>query len=168
MRVFIIAGLIFLASIIAIVCTVNFLIFPLKYRDEIRAAAREYEIDPSLVAAVVRVESNFRPRAVSPKGAVGLMQIMPATAEYIAGKMGLTKYDLNKPADNIKIGTFYLRYLFNRFGDTRTVLFAYNAGEGNVAKWIGSGAVLTTCPFPETNSYAEKVLDSKNFYANRI
>jgi soluble lytic murein transglycosylase len=168
MRGFILSVIVFAVTIIAIFSAINFFAFPIKFRREIRAAAREFHLNASLVAAVIKVESNFRPDATSRSGARGLMQIMPATADYIAEKMPLDAFDLAAPGENIRMGAFYLRYLFDKFGDTRTVLIAYNAGEGNVVRWLDGGKKLKKCPFAETNAYVEKVLNAQNYYALRI
>jgi len=110
-------------------------------------AARRHSLDPALVAAVVAVESGFRPDAVSPKGAQGLMQLMPATARYLGVKDSLD------PVDNLDGGTRYLRGLLTRYnGDVNRALAAYNAGEGAVARHGG------VPPYPETLAYVRKVL----------
>lgn len=169
----------FFAAIAIIFSAINFFAYPLEYKAEIRTACAEHDVDTALVAAVIRAESRFRPNAVSHKGAVGLMQIMPATAEYIynspsfrrggiaIGDDGVVLID---PKTNIAMGVFYLKYLLEKFGDVRTALMAYNAGEGNVAKWLQEAGTdkLECTPFQETNKYVEKVLNGKNFYKYRI
>jgi soluble lytic murein transglycosylase len=143
--------------------------FPLKYRAEIYEFGTEYAVDAALLAGVIRVESGFDPGAVSGAGAVGLMQIMPMTAEYVYELMGREgEIDLLNPRVNIEIGAYYLAYLFKKFGDTRTVLAAYNAGEGNVSKWAGNASTVKSTPFKETNEYIERVLNAANVYKRRI
>jgi len=111
-------------------------------------AARRHSIDPELVRAVIAVESGFRPDAVSPKGAQGLMQLMPATAKSLGVK------DSFDPADNVEGGTRHLRALIERYnGDVKRALAAYNAGEGAVARHGG------VPPYPETVAYVRKVLE---------
>jgi hypothetical protein len=111
------------------------------------AAARRHSLDPDLVQAVVAVESGFRPDAVSPKGAQGLMQLMPYTARALGVK------DSFDPAANLDGGTRYLRALLERYGgDVTRALAAYNAGEGAVARHGG------VPPYPETMAYVRKVL----------
>ena len=111
-------------------------------------AARRHSLDPALVAAVVAVESGFRADAVSPKGAQGLMQLMPATARSLGVKDSLD------PADNLDGGTRHLRGLIERYnGDVKRALAAYNAGEGAVARHGG------VPPYPETVAYVRKVLE---------
>jgi len=112
------------------------------------AAARRHSLDPDLVQAVVAVESGFRPDAVSPKGAQGLMQLMPYTARALGVK------DSFDPAANLEGGTRYLRALIARYnGDVTRALAAYNAGEGAVARHGG------VPPYPETLAYVRKVLE---------
>ena len=127
--------------------------------------AAEYGLDPYLVAAVIYVESGWQTEAESPKGALGLMQLMPATAEWIAGRLG-EEYDpaaICEPEVNIRYGCWYLRFLFDRFPVTATALAAYNAGHNRVAAWLSSeeyspdGSVLTSIPYPETEQYVGKV-----------
>lgn len=115
----------------------------------IDAAARRYKIPAPLVRAVMHAESNFDPRALSPKGASGLMQLMPATAEEMYVK------DIFDVRDNIEGGTRYLRYLANEFnGDMVKMIAAYNAGPHAVRKYGGN-----IPPFEETQAYVRKVLD---------
>jgi soluble lytic murein transglycosylase-like protein len=117
------------------------------YGGLILAAAREHHLDPALISAVIRVESNFSPRAVSPKGACGLMQLMPSTAR----KLGVTRpFD---PGQNIRGGAAYLSMLAERFGETEVelILAAYNAGERAVESFGGIP------PYRETREYVRKV-----------
>lgn len=121
---------------------------PARWVVLVEAAAAAHRLDPALVAAVIRVESNWRPRAVSPKGARGLMQLMPATAR----RLGVTKaFD---PSQNVKGGALYLSRLAERFGENEVekVLAAYNAGEEAVESYDGMP------PYRETREYVRKVL----------
>lgn len=103
------------------------------YRSEVAAAARRYAIPPALLLAIIHAESNFDPHAVSHKGAVGLMQLMPSTARWMAP--GVSKQQLFSPALNIELGARYLRYLANRYGgDAEKILIAWNAGPGRLDK----------------------------------
>ncbi|HUP47206.1 MAG TPA: lytic transglycosylase domain-containing protein, partial [Thermoanaerobaculia bacterium] len=126
------------------------------YGSIIYREARRNNLPPELVAAVVQSESDFRPRLISHKNARGLMQIIPSTGRFMGAR------DLFNPAENIAAGTKYLRYLFNRFGDQRMVLAAYNAGEGNVEKFGGIP------PFPETIDYLRKVNSRTHQYRQRV
>lgn len=144
------------------------LMYPIKYREEIEAASLNSGVDPLLVAAVIRVESNYRPELESPKGAIGMMQVMPDTAQWITERDGIRPYkleDLKKTAVNIKIGTSYLNYLHQQFQyDTVKAIASYNAGPGNVNKWLGNeiwdGRLETVedIPFWETRKYVTKVM----------
>jgi soluble lytic murein transglycosylase-like protein len=119
-----------------------------SYEEHIKSAAEKYGLAPPLLKAVMAVESNFNPVAVSDKGATGLMQLMPATARdmYVA--------DIFDPAQNIEGGARYLRVLQDRFGgDLEKVLAAYNAGPERVVRHGGS-----IPPIPETQAYVRKVL----------
>lgn len=168
MRVVFLSIIAIFSVIVIVFCAVTFFAFPLRYKAEIRKYALACEVDPVLVASVIRAESKFKPDAISKKGAMGLMQVMPATAEYVAKMHDIDEYDLANPCDNIRIGTLYLKYLLDKFGDTRTAVMAYNAGEGNVARWLNGAERLTTTPFRETNRYVEKVMNAMNYYKYRI
>ena len=118
-----------------------------KYRDEIDDAARDYNVSPSLIMAVITVESCFRSSVRSSQGAAGLMQLMPGTAKRFGTK---NRYN---PQQNIKAGTRYLKFLLTRFnGDVKLTAAAYNAGEGSVDKYNGIP------PYKETQTYVVKVL----------
>ena len=148
---------------------------PLRHEDIIRQQAREKGLDPALVAAVIYAESHFRDGQTSPAGALGLMQITPETARYIARKSGGTAFvvgDLATPQVNIAYGTYYLRYLLRRYeGNEAFALAAYNAGEGNVDRWIASarahdrGLTIDAIPYAETRAYVTRVRDAKRDYA---
>ncbi|HET6509239.1 MAG TPA: lytic transglycosylase domain-containing protein [Baekduia sp.] len=147
---------------------------PLRHEDIIRQQARDKGLDPALIAGVIYAESHFIDGRTSSAGAEGLMQLTPATAHYIAQKSGGTAFrtsDLGTPQVNISYGAFYLRYLMRRYGnDVPLVLAAYNAGEGNVDKWIASARAkgkdldIDAIPFGETRSYVTKVLDARKQY----
>jgi len=136
-------------------------LYPLEYKEEIAQYSRVYELDPYLVCAMIKAESSFRPAAVSPDGAVGLMQVLPSTGEWVAGKLGLENYSeeiLTDPSVNIRIGCWYLHYLDGLFdGNTDHMIAAYNAGQNNVLKWIDEDPDLENIPFPETENYLDKV-----------
>lgn len=125
-----------------------------SYDALINKFSKRFAIDPVLVKAVIHVESAFRPNAISPKGAQGLMQIMPATAERFGAR------NVMLPEQNIFVGVKYLRWLLNYFGGQEILaLAAYNAGEGAVDKYNGIP------PYKETRNYVRKVQKAKRAYA---
>ena len=140
--------------------------FPRMYLDSLERYAKEYQMDPLLVLSIIKTESNFDARAVSQRGARGLMQIMDPTARWISGKMNMSNYTpdlLYDPDYNIKMGVWYLRWLYDKYHDIDLVIVAYNGGVGNVDKWLADknysddGKSLTKIPFEETSSYLLKV-----------
>jgi soluble lytic murein transglycosylase len=147
---------------------------PLRHEDVIRQQADDKNLDASLIAGIIYVESRFRDQT-SHAGAKGLMQLMPATADYIARKSGGTRFvqgDLADPQINISYGSWYLRYLLQRYhGNVALALAAYNAGEGKVDEWWRDAAdrgerfvVAKHIPFPETRAYVTKVLKARKAY----
>lgn len=139
-------------------------LFPFPYRQNILNDARRQGINPLLVISVMRKESTFNPKIDSRVGAVGLMQIVPPTAEWVAEQINLTDYDLTKPEDNIKIGTWYLTHNHHRYEQNSLFAIAsYNAGTGNVNQWLNqynikdSDNFVAQIPFPETQDYVEGV-----------
>jgi soluble lytic murein transglycosylase len=152
------------------------LFYPLPYGDIVAREAAVYHLDPLLVAAIIKAESNFRSDAVSIKGARGLMQIMPDTGQWIASQIGVDNYRvemLTQPAINIKFGCWYIANLYKEFnGDQVIVLAAYNGGRGNVRQWIaakrwpGTQASLEQIPYGETKDYVARVLINHKRYRN--
>ena len=143
--------------------------YPLKYEDLVRKYSSEYVISEDFVLGVIWTESRFREDARSGAGAIGLMQIMPSTGEWIAGKVGIegfTEEMLYDPETNIRLGCWYLSYLSKKFeGDEIKIMAGYNAGPGNVDKWTENGALdLEDIAFPETRKYVERVDDAKKIY----
>jgi soluble lytic murein transglycosylase len=155
---------------------VDELVLPLKHEDVIRQQARDKDLDPALIAAVIYQESKFKDET-SHAGARGLMQITPETADFIATKSGgirFTQRDLATPQINIAYGSWYLRYLLTRYGGrVPLAVAAYNAGLGNVDKWIArSGGPerfdpRADIPFPETKHYVIGVIERRRDYARR-
>ncbi len=156
--------------------TVNEFSLPLTNAGVIRQQAAEKHLDPALVAAVIYAETKFDPRS-SAAGALGLMQVMPQTAEFLAHRSGATSFtiaDLGTPAVNIAYGSYYLRYLLNEYhGNVTLALAAYNGGESNVDDWIAAersqGRALTVAeiPFPETREYVGRVLSAERKYRQK-
>ncbi len=147
--------------------------YPFGWRSEVTTAAQRVGLDPFLVAALVREESSYNPRALSPVGARGLMQLMPATARPMAEHRGLAFAGgelLDDPGANIEIGTAFLAGLLREFKDPRLALAAYNAGPGRVRQWWQARrtsdieAFVEQIPFDETRQYVKRVMFSWEEY----
>jgi soluble lytic murein transglycosylase len=146
---------------------------PLRHEDIIRQQAKAKHLDPALIAAVIFAETKFRPRTSS-AGAQGLMQITPETARFIAHRSGGAAFrmsDLSDSQINIQYGTYYLRYMLERYGGNTTLaLAAYNAGQGNVDKWLARASkraeqfTVDDIPFPETRAYVQRVQQARKDY----
>src|SRR5215204_4613241 len=152
-------------------------VLPLRHEDIIRQQAADKGLDPALIAGVIYTESRFRDQT-SHAGAKGLMQLLPSTADDIARKSGGTAFvqgDLADPQVNISYGTYYLRYLLQRYGgNTVLAIAAYNAGEGRVDQWVFDARHrgedfdhARHIPFPETRHYVEQVLEMRGRYRER-
>lgn len=138
--------------------------YPLDYEQIVRGHARNYDLDPALVAAVIYQESKFKADAKSHQGAIGLMQLLPDTAKGIALHTGGTAFrveDLYNPEINVRYGAWYLRHLLRKYGDERSALAAYNAGQATVDRWRREG---TGIEYPETRAYVSRVEDLKEIY----
>lgn len=150
-------------------------LYPIAYRDSINEYSREYNLDPFLVASIINVESNYDKNATSSKNAKGLMQIGESTGLWASEVLGINNYYpemLYVPEVNIRIGTWYLNQLNKEFNNNQDlVLAAYNAGSGNVNKWLLDGEYsndkenLHTIPFKETANYLKKVNLSHQVYS---
>lgn len=174
---FIVAIIVFL--ILGVLLAQNFR-YPLKFKEEIVDASQEFGIDKEIVASIINAESGFDEKAVSKKGAIGLMQIMPKTAEWVVSTNSSFEKDLFcetslfEPSNNIKIGTCYFSYLLKKFENLNSALCAYNAGEGTVLAWLKSkefstdGKTLFEIPFPETKKYVEKVNENIKIYKKKF
>ena len=184
-----VAGLIVLAAVgvgVALIIeplgnAVREVTLPLRHDDIIRQQAREEDLDPALIAAIIYEESRFRPRT-SPAGVEGLMQITPPTADHIAQRSGATRFrltDLGDPQINISYGSFYLCELIDRYGGNEELaIAAYNAGGTNVDEWIAEAGgaeefdAADDIPFPETREYVRRVgvrqEQYREFYADDL
>lgn len=154
------------------VCSFN-LMFPLRYKSYIKEYSKAENLNATMVASLIKTESNFNKNAVSKKGAIGLMQILPATGKWICETYFDFEFDesmLYEPETNIKIGAKYLSYLFTKFDDEVAVLACYNAGEGVVKNWVGENKTLkkTQIQFEETQKYVQKVQNCKKIYKIRF
>ncbi|HHU32098.1 MAG: lytic transglycosylase domain-containing protein [Zhaonellaceae bacterium] len=172
-RFTLIISIIFLSFLIIIIPWFWRIFYPYPYRESILSHANEFSLPPNLVVAVARVESKFRPNAVSPRGAKGIMQLMPETAQWIASQMNIDyKEDrLFDPDYNIRLGCWYLAYLLHDFqGSLPAALAAYNSGKSRVKQWIsnkiwdGSLDTLSQIPYKETRDFVERVVHDLKMY----
>ena len=139
--------------------------YPVNYLEEIQKYSNEYGVDPKVVLAIMRIESNFKTDATSKVNAKGLMQVLPDTAKHVAKLLNIdvNSIDLNDAETNIKIGTYYIKYLMQNFSNMDTVYAAYNGGIGNVNTWLkdskysSDGVSLYNIPSSETKHYVNKV-----------
>ncbi len=141
--------------------------YPTAYTAQIRESAEEFSLDPYFVISIMRCESSFDPEAVSYRGAIGLMQIMPDTGEWIAHKLNIddtySESLLYEPRVNIRFGCWYLRFLADRFdNDRKKIVSAYNAGHRAVENWLenpaySAGGELVTIPYESTATYYTRV-----------
>ena len=147
--------------------------YPLEYTDLVNKAAKDYNLQPALIYGVIHTESRFDPDAGSSVGALGLMQIMPETFDWLQEKRGETgKYtteDLYTPSVNIDYGSYLLRYFLDYYGNEKCAVAAYNAGF-EVSNWLEDpncspdGMTLDVIPYPETSEYVVKVENAKQKY----
>jgi soluble lytic murein transglycosylase len=138
--------------------------YPLSYAPIVRGHARNYHLNPALLAAVIYQESKFRADSRSSSGAIGLMQLLPDTAKGIAVHTGGSRFrvaDLYDPELNVRYGSWYLRHLLEKYGDEETALAAYNAGQSNVDSWRARGVEIQ---FAETRHYVRRVEELKEIY----
>ena len=138
--------------------------YPLRYEQIVRGHARNYRLDPALLAGVIYQESKFRADAKSSSGAIGLMQLRPETAKGIAIRTGGSRFqtsDLYNPEINVRYGSWYLRHLLDKYGDEKLALAAYNAGQRNVDTWRAEGKGIQ---FSETRAYVDRVEKLKEIY----
>lgn len=160
---------------LAVGLTVNYVeknyIYPLGYKQIVIECSDYYGLDRGLVFSVIKTESNFKSNAESQAGAIGLMQITPKTADYIAEMLKISDYDLLDAYTNVWFGCYYLKYLLNKFNMLNVALCAYNAGEGNVALWLNNQDYstdkinLSVIPFKETKEYVAKILKTYKKYS---
>lgn len=167
------SGMFIILIIFFIGCFEGFF-YPIKYEEIIKKNSEKNNISAPLIASIINVESGYRASCVSGKGAIGLMQIMPETAEWVCGKIG-EEYDEKKLYEaeyNIQLGSYYLGYLYRYFGDENLTICAYNAGMGNVSKWMKDETFfrdgkLIKIPFEETRNYLKKVTRNMKHYKNK-
>lgn len=140
------------------------IIYPRKYSVYVEKYSEEYNLDANLVYSIIKAESKFDEKAMSRRGAKGLMQIADVTANWAIDELKLSDdIDIYNPEINIRIGCWYLNTLYKEFGKTELVIAAYNGGSGNVKKWLNNneyskdGENLHIIPFSETDRYTIKV-----------
>ncbi len=152
------------------------LLYPLKHTALIDKYAKEYDVDSYIIASIINAESSFNKKAVSKAGAVGLMQVLPQTAKWICKQNG-EEYSLEKLKDanfNIRVGTYYLKYLITKFKNLDVAICAYNAGEGVVGEWLKNedysddNKTLKTIPYLETRNYLKAVKSGLLVYKFRL
>ncbi|HWS82355.1 MAG TPA: lytic transglycosylase domain-containing protein, partial [Rubrobacter sp.] len=142
------------------------IMYPLRYESAIRQASEENDLDPTFVAGVIYTESRFKPDAESHRGAYGLMQLLPESARFIQRQSGI-EGDYRDPEVNIRLGTWFLGYLEDRYkGEERLMLAAYNSGEGNVDAWVSDEGfdIANDIPFKETRDYVDRALEAQRTY----
>lgn len=156
------------------------LVRTVKYSDTITKYSKKYNVDPIIITAIIKTESNFNPKAVSNKNAMGLMQILPDTGKWICEKMNIEFKEemLFNPDDNIKLGAYYIKYLMDVFENDDLAYAAYNGGITNVKTWLKEGVItreketLKNIPFTETRNYVVKINDYidkyKAFYSDGL
>lgn len=150
------------------------IVCPIKYEQIVSKASEEYGVSKELIYAVINIESGFAEKDVSKAGAKGLMQMTDDTFEWLQTKRGLKNkmqvYSLFSPEISIDYGTYFLALLMDKYENEQTALAAYNAGMGNVDKWLldkshsSDGKTLDYIPFKETEKYVSKVAKCKEIY----
>ena len=150
-------------------------LYPKEYSEYVEKYAKEYEIDPLWIYSIVKAESNYKINAKSKSNAIGLMQIMLSTAKEIGSEINfeedITEEKLYEPETNIQIGTAYFKILLEKYNNTNLALIAYNAGMGNLDKWLEQGIIdpqgenLENIPYAETKNYVKKILQNYKVYS---
>lgn len=149
-------------------------IYPTTYAEYVEKYAKQNNMDKYMIYAIIKAESNFKPDVKSKSNAIGLMQLLEATAierSNVIDEQNITEEDLYEPETNIKLGTSYYAYLLKRYKDNHVLaLTAYNAGMGNVDSWIKDGVIrqdgsdIENIPYRETNNYVRKILRDYKMY----
>ena len=147
-------------------------IYRKEYTEYVVKYSEQYGVEENLIYALIKAESNYDTNANSPKGAQGLMQLLPTTANEIAESLGLeiTEEAIYNPKINIMLGTKYFSNLVKAYGNVMLALAAYNAGPGNVTRWISEGDIkkdgsdIENIPYKETNMYVRKIVQNYKIY----
>lgn len=154
--------------------------YPREYENLVKLYSQEYQVDENLIFAIIKAESNFNLKAISNKGAKGLMQLMEETAKEVATNIDTTvlqetesfKEKLLEADTNIKLGTKYVSILLEKYKHIAIAITAYNAGIGTVDNWIEKGIIkadgtnIENVPYKETNNYVRKILRDYKIYQN--
>jgi len=149
-------------------------IYPQKYSEYVDKYAAENELDPLLIYSIIKAESNFKENAKSNSNAIGLMQVMLTTAQEIGKTLEIeeiTEEKLCEPETNIEIGTKYFKSLLDKYDNYNLAIIAYNAGMGNLDKWLQEGIIdeqgenIENIPFAETRNYVRKILRNYKIYS---
>lgn len=171
-------SLLLILSVVLIIIVVNAVklgvqtVYPRQYAELVEENAKDFEIDPSLLYALIEAESGFDKNAVSSVGAKGLTQITPETFQWLQTKTG-ESYEENAlfvPEISVYYGAFFLNMLLEEFGNTETALAAYHAGRGKVNEWLADprispdGEALENIPYEDTAGYVKKVVKIKERY----
>ncbi len=166
--------LIAIFATVAVLCVdeIEKIFYQREFTEYVTKYSNEFDVPEALIYAVIRTESSFDPEAKSSVGAIGLMQLMPDTLDWLSRLLDedAPTGEINDPETNIKYGTYYLRHLYNRFGSWETAIAAYNAGHGRVTAWLKNkeysddGINLKSIPFEETKNYVNKVTGNYNTY----
>ncbi len=131
--------------------------------------SQKYGVNKYLVLAIIKTESGYNENAVSSKGALGIMQIMPETAKFISERLNVKEYNLLDYKTSIEFGVYYLSYLEKKFNNEYEIICAYNAGEGRVLSWLKLGILSeNSVPFKETRNYLKKVKLRKFLYSKLL
>ena len=148
----------------------NFFVLKKDYKYYVEKYSKEYSLEKEFVYAVIKAESDFQEKAISKSGALGLMQIIPSTAKWIASEFDeeYSKEKMLSAETNIKYGCFYLNYLFSKFSSIDIVICAYNAGETVVRNWLDDSGNLIEdkIAYQETKMYYKKVKQYYEMYKN--
>ncbi len=149
-------------------------IYPTRYSEYVEPYAKENNVDPYMIYAIIKAESNFNPNVTSESNAIGLMQLLEETAEEISNVVEnkeMQTEDLYSPEVNIRLGISYYAYLLKHYkGNNVLALAAYNAGMGNVDTWVQTGTIkedgsdIENIPYQETNNYVRKILRDYQYY----
>ena len=176
MLIKILLSIIIIISILLVITPIKKLIIKRMYKKEyseyVSQYAEEYNVDENLIFALIKAESNFNEKAVSHQNAKGLMQLMQSTAQDLANRnqIDLTKENILDPDININLGTQYIASLLTKYESIEVALAAYNAGSGNVDKWIKNGTIkadgsdIENIPYKETNTYVRKIMRDYKIY----